>query len=130
MLRERWELAVALTDLPLRIGRRPVVADASATHGVAVISLPALGAVQMRRRAREAIVRLVDGLVGESLELGRREGGGGAGACAGGWPSWRGPSWAVEPDDEDVDMRLVAAVVRGNASPAGRDGARQPGRGA
>src|SRR5687768_8122288 len=45
MLREGWDLAVCLTDVPLRIGRRPIVADASATHGVAVLSLPALGAV-------------------------------------------------------------------------------------
>jgi len=45
-------------------------ADASATHGVALISLPALGAMQTRRRARDAVIRLVDGLVGESLETG------------------------------------------------------------
>ena len=61
MLREGWDLAVCLTDVPLRIGRRPIVADASATHGVAVLSLPALGAVQLRRRACDAVVRLVDG---------------------------------------------------------------------
>src|SRR5688500_1308534 len=67
MVREGWGLAVVLTDVPLRIGRRPVVADASATHGVALVSLPALGAVQLRRRARDAIARLVDGLMGESL---------------------------------------------------------------
>jgi hypothetical protein len=73
MVREGWDLAVVLTDVPLRIGRRPVVADASATHGVALASLPALGAVQLRRRTRDAIARLVDGLMGESLQMGRRE---------------------------------------------------------
>ena len=73
MVREGWDLAVVLTDVPLRIGRQPVVADASATHGVALVSLPALGAVQLRRRARDAIVRLVDGLMGESLAVGRRD---------------------------------------------------------
>ena len=72
LLRENWDMAVCITDAPLRIGTRPVVADASATHGVALISLPALGAVQSRRRARDAVIRLVDGLVGESLELGER----------------------------------------------------------
>ena len=51
LLRDGWDMAVCITDAPLRIGRRPVVADASATHGVALISLPALGAVQTRRRA-------------------------------------------------------------------------------
>ena len=72
LLRDGWDMAVCVTDAPLRIGTRPVVADASATHGVALISLPALVAVQIRRRARDAVVRLVDGLVGESLELGER----------------------------------------------------------
>ena len=37
------------------------------------VPLPALGAVQLRRRTRDAIARLVDGLMGESLEVGRRE---------------------------------------------------------
>jgi len=115
MLREGWGLAVVLTDLPLRIGRRPVVADASATHGVAVISLPALGAVQLRRRAREAIVRLVDGLVGESLELGRRGVAGRRRRVRERLAEVARAERAVEPDDEGVDMQLVAAVVRGNA---------------
>jgi hypothetical protein len=114
MLREGWDLAVCLTDLPLRIGRRPVVADASATHGVALISLPALGARQLRRRAVDAVVRLVDGLLGESLHEGegpsderrRRIGRRLAELAA--------PARAVEPDDDDVDVRYVAAVVRGN----------------
>jgi uncharacterized membrane protein len=114
MLREGWELAIVLTDMPLRIGRRPVVADASATHGVAVISLPALGAVQMRRRARDAIVRLVDGLVGESLELGRRERPARRRRVRRRLAELARAERAVEPDDEDVDVRLVAAVVRGN----------------
>jgi hypothetical protein len=73
MLREGWDLAVCLTDLPLRIGRHPVVADVSATHGVGLVSLPALGAVQQRRRARDALTSLVLGLLGESVELGRRD---------------------------------------------------------
>jgi hypothetical protein len=69
-LAEGWDLAICLTDLPLRIGRRPVIADASAAHGVALVSLPPLGELQLRRRARDAILRLVDGLVGESLTEG------------------------------------------------------------
>jgi hypothetical protein len=114
MLEHGWDLAVCLTDAPVRIGRRPVVADASATHGVALISLPALGAVQTRRRARDAVVRLVDGLVGESLELGdhgaRRRARVGRRIA-----DLAAPVRAVEPpDDDDVDLRFVAAVVRGN----------------
>jgi hypothetical protein len=115
MLREGWDLAVVLTDLPLRIGRRPVLADASATHGVAVISLPAFGAVQMQRRAHDAVVRLVDGLVGESLERGRGEDAGRRQRVRRRLAEIARAERSVQPDDEDVDIRLVAAVVRGNA---------------
>src|SRR5258708_14721296 len=115
MLREGWDLAVCLTDLPLRIGRRPVIADASATHGVAVISLPALGAVQMRRRARDAIVRLVDGLMGETLELGRQGGAGQRRRVGRRLARLARAERRVEPDDDGIDVRLVAAVLRGNA---------------
>ena len=115
MLRERWNLAVVLTDLPLRIGRRPVVADASATHGVAVISLPALGAVQLRRRVRDAVVRLVDGLMGESLELGRREGAARRQRVGRRLAELVGTERRLEPEDEGIDVRVVAAAVRGNA---------------
>jgi hypothetical protein len=48
LLRDGWDMAVCITDASLRIGRRPVVADAIATHGVALISLPALGAVRFQ----------------------------------------------------------------------------------
>jgi hypothetical protein len=113
LLREGWDMAVCITDAPLRIGTRPVVADASATHGVALISLPALGAVQTRRRARDAVIRLVDGLVGESLELGER-GPKRRARVSHRIASLAAPIRAVEPADDDIDLRFVAAVVRGN----------------
>jgi hypothetical protein len=113
LLREDWDMAVCVTDAPLRIGTRPVVADASATHGVALVSLPALGAVQTRRRARDAVIRLVDGLVGESLELGER-GPRRRARVSHRIASMAAPIRAVEPPDDDVDLRFVAAVVRGN----------------
>jgi hypothetical protein len=62
LLNEGWHLAVCITDLPLA-GRRPVIAYTSPTHGVAVLSLPALGAVDVRRRALRAVVRLVSALL-------------------------------------------------------------------
>jgi hypothetical protein len=113
LLRDGWDMAVCITGAPLRIGTRPVVADASATHGVALISLPALGAVQTRRRAGDAVVRLVDGLVGESLELGER-GPRRRTRVSHRIASLAAPIRAVEPPDDDVDLRFVAAVVRGN----------------
>jgi hypothetical protein len=80
---------------------------------VALISLPALGAVQTRRRARDAVIRLVDGLVGESLELGER-GPRRRARVSHRIASLAAPIRAVEPSDDDVDLRFVAAVVRGN----------------
>jgi hypothetical protein len=114
LLREGWDFAVVLTDVPLRIGRRPVVADVSATHGVALLSLPALGVVQLRRRARDAVTRMVDGLLGESLEL---DGCGGAGRrlrVGRRLSRIAAPVRPVVPEDEGVDLRFVAAVLRGH----------------
>ena len=66
MLLERgWHLAVCVTDLPLQTARRPVIAHVSATHGVAVLSMPALGPVSVRKRTAETIVRLVGHILGE-----------------------------------------------------------------
>jgi hypothetical protein len=66
LLTRGWDLMVVLTDLPLRVARRPVVAHASPVHGVAVLSVPALGTVAVRRRVREALFRLIDALLGET----------------------------------------------------------------
>lgn len=66
LLDEGWQMAICITDLPLATERRPVVAHASATHAVAVLSLPALGAVGVTRRAADAIVRLIAALLGEA----------------------------------------------------------------
>lgn len=62
---EDWDLAICLTDLPIyrRAGTpgrsgRLVVADLSNQRGIAVLSLPLLGVWGLRRRLRQAIVRL------------------------------------------------------------------------
>jgi hypothetical protein len=65
LMREDWELALALTDLPLRVGRRPVEGQASPTHRVAVLSLPALGTARLRRRAVDAAEGLVAAVLGD-----------------------------------------------------------------
>jgi hypothetical protein len=121
MLREGWNLAVYITDVPLRIGRRPVVADASAMHGVGVICLPALGARHLQRRATDAIVRLVDGLVGERMDEGARERHGGSPdqtqrrrRVAARLAALAASVHRVVPDDDDVDLRFVSAVLRGH----------------
>jgi uncharacterized membrane protein len=68
MLEEGWDIAVCLTDFPIHIGRRPVTAYASATHGVGLISVPALGAINLDERLRDAVVRIVEGTLGERVE--------------------------------------------------------------
>jgi uncharacterized membrane protein len=68
MLAESWKLAVCLTDFPVHIGNRPVTAYASATYGVGLVSVPALGAVNLHDRLGDAVVRLIEGLVGETVD--------------------------------------------------------------
>lgn len=68
LLKEGWDLIVCLTDLPLKAHRRPVVAHASPLHGVAVVCLPALGAVGLRRRTRDTVVGLVRTLLGDTAD--------------------------------------------------------------
>src|SRR5918999_2949555 len=65
LLARGWQMGVGLTRLPLQDGRRPVATHASASHGVGLISIPALGAVRHDERGREAAVECVRGLLGE-----------------------------------------------------------------
>jgi hypothetical protein len=71
VLARNWDLAIVVTDLPLREGARPVRLHSSPTHSVAVISLPALGAVHLRGRLRRALLDLVGDLIGEGEQHGR-----------------------------------------------------------
>src|ERR1700722_10834967 len=66
LLDRGWDLAVCVTDLPLQTARRPVIAHVSATHGVAVLSMPALGPVSVRKRTTETIVRLIGHMLGDT----------------------------------------------------------------
>jgi hypothetical protein len=60
-----WDLTIAITDLPLRYSRRPLLSHVSRTHGVSLVSLPALGVLQRRRRLRGALVDAVAALLGD-----------------------------------------------------------------
>ncbi|MFZ0977572.1 MAG: hypothetical protein WAN22_35475, partial [Solirubrobacteraceae bacterium] len=68
LLDERWDLVVHVTELPLRISRRPVVAHSSRTHGAALVSLPALGLKQSNRRLVESVVEAVGTFAGDSTD--------------------------------------------------------------
>jgi hypothetical protein len=63
---EGWDLGICLTDLPLSAGSRPVTAQASPTHRVGLISVPAFGAVDVEGRVQEAVLQLLEGLLAES----------------------------------------------------------------
>jgi hypothetical protein len=108
LLSRGWELAVGLTDLPLRSGRRPVSAHASATHGVGLVSVPALGPIRVPRRVTVAVVRLVEGLVGEG---GGRDGR--TRRIAGRLRELASPLGRARVHD-DGSIRFVSATLRGN----------------
>lgn len=68
LLARGWELAIGVTDVPLRLGRRAVAGHASPTHGVALLSLPALGVGRTTARAHDALTRLIDHALGEGCD--------------------------------------------------------------
>jgi hypothetical protein len=69
LLDKGWDVVICLTDLPLHIEQRPVVAHANPVRNVAIVSVPALGAMGARHRIRETIVRLLVRLIAGSAEL-------------------------------------------------------------
>jgi hypothetical protein len=109
MRKEGWELVICLIDLPVYSEGRPLVAEVNATSRVALLSLPALGGLLLRRRVSEATVRIADALVGEQREeqqadidrlsalLGER------GA----------PIEREKPDEGPVDVRFLGTSRRG-----------------
>ncbi|HKH10172.1 MAG TPA: hypothetical protein VKA73_03420, partial [Rubrobacter sp.] len=115
MLREGWDLAVCLTDLPVYRGGRLVAADVSASRGVAGLSLPALGATRLRPRARDLTLRLAHELYVRTKEPGPDD-------SLGRGPHWAGtvgPFRRVDPPDEDmkatdVDVRFAAPGAPGH----------------
>ena len=64
LLEGDWDLGVVVTDLPLRVGGRSFSRQVSRTHGIGIVSLPALGPLHLRRRLRGALLELVGELVG------------------------------------------------------------------
>ena len=70
LLDKQWDVIVYLTDLPLHVEQRPVVAHANPVRNVAIVSVPALGAMGARNRIREVIGRLLVRLLGSAEERG------------------------------------------------------------
>ncbi|MEV6442875.1 hypothetical protein [Amycolatopsis sp. NPDC051716] len=63
-----WDLLVLITDLPRRAGTVPIASDYNGDHGVAMVSLPALGALRLRGRASRLVIHLVRHLVAHRSE--------------------------------------------------------------
>lgn len=67
MLDEDWDIAVALTHLPLQQGRHSYVEKVSAAHASGVVSLPALsvgGAASVESKTASAVLRMVCAVLG------------------------------------------------------------------
>ncbi|MFI0998303.1 hypothetical protein ACIP10_06325 [Streptomyces galbus] len=70
--REKWDVVVALTDLPLHSRGRKLVMEVSHEHRAALLSLPSLGGLRLQRRAQRAVEEAVLSLVdAEGAEAGR-----------------------------------------------------------
>jgi hypothetical protein len=106
LLTEDWDLAIAVTDLPLRFSRRPLLSHVSRTHGVALVSLPALGVLQRLPRLRSVLADAVGALLGD-LPSGRA-----------GWLGVRRRLGELASKvDEDLDSEgivFLARVLGGN----------------
>src|SRR3984885_13278329 len=111
MLLDRgWHLAVCVTDLPLQTARRPVIAHVSATHGVAVLSMPALGPVSVRKRTAETIVRLIGHMFGDialAADAGQRR-------TLAGPVTRRMHELGTRIEHEEYGVGFAARVVTGN----------------
>jgi hypothetical protein len=123
MLEEDWDLAICMTDIPQRTNQWwPIVAAISTGRKTAVLSLPPLGVIHLRRRTAEAIVQLVDELYEGDLNRSQdRENrtnqevdGRPRQVVEGGLAKLVSPIWRVTPNDEDIDVSFVSPKVRGH----------------
>lgn len=116
-----WDLLIVLTDLPRRAGTRPLASASSASVRAGLVSVPALGALGVRSRARAVAVRLVGRLARPVLEEA------GASACYDPAshrsvldPTQAGPSDPAGVDGEHTlvglrgRLRLLSGMVRAN----------------
>ncbi|MEA2457139.1 MAG: hypothetical protein QOC95_111 [Thermoleophilaceae bacterium] len=109
MRKRGWELVICLIDLPLYAENRPLVAEVSATSHVAVLSLPALGGLLLKKRMSEATVRIADALVGEQ----GAEQQGDTDRLAELLGERAAPIERKQPDEDPVDVRFLGTSRRG-----------------
>lgn len=102
-----WHFAVCITDLPLIADGHAVAADASSSRNVAVVSLPAFGAMALRRRVRQVTAQLIidlycKGTPHEDSEEHRQR------RIA----ALSGALRRITPDDDGIDLRILASRSR------------------
>lgn len=54
-----WDIAVCVTDLPMRSGKQAIMGDMNSGRRVVVVSLPAFGVMNLRRRVRAVVAQLI-----------------------------------------------------------------------
>ncbi|GAA4807375.1 hypothetical protein GCM10023200_51240 [Actinomycetospora chlora] len=99
-----WDVVVIVTDLPRRAGTEPLVSDFGSDDGVGLVSVPALGALALRRRLRAAVVDLLaHGLAepGEAPAAGPRRG------------VLAPPICRIASEHEGIDSHLALTGARG-----------------
>jgi hypothetical protein len=99
--RHGLDVVVCITDQPRRTGLQPIVADINRRARVAITSLPALGAVRLQRRARQAVARLVAELVEDAIQSLPQ------GAPAATATNQLAPFARTTPGEGDIDVRFV-----------------------
>jgi uncharacterized membrane protein len=114
LLDKGWGLAVGLTALPLLAGHRPVTAYASAAQSVGLVSIPALGAVGLRRRLTTTVRHLIEGLLGESVRGSEHDAGDGRHGRMGARLRELASPLAHKRVRDDGTLRFAGAVLRGN----------------
>ncbi|WP_116042715.1 hypothetical protein [Amycolatopsis palatopharyngis] len=110
--RTNWNFAVCITDVPVRGDNGFVVADLSASDDVAMISLPALGGLGLRRRTQEIVVSIVDFL---SSEISRPDGGSSPDRprLPRGLRGTANSTRVIKPDSGDVTVEIVRKAHTG-----------------
>lgn len=59
MDQQGWDITVCVTDLPMRSGKHAIMADVNSQRRVIVVSVPAFGAMNLRRRVRAVVAQLI-----------------------------------------------------------------------
>jgi len=101
-----WDIAILMTDLPRRTGTQPIVSDYSVELRVGLLSMPALGAWQVRRRTRALVVHLAGHLLEDQLNL--------DGSCTHLGRHF-GHVRHIRSEDEHVDEHLGLVGLRGRS---------------